>query len=183
MITEETKNALISMLDGVSAHTDIPETLRLAKNARWEIIETYYSQPSPALGRIDREWEVDGMGQMVELAERYGYEDDFPDASDGQTYTPRDADALEEAATEFLELKGIQWRVRPSYAWPFFKAPSKHADFIRAIKSMIVDIDEMEVYDDETGEMIGYDFDGDTIPWDNLTIHTETIQRYLKRFS
>ena len=47
------------------------------------------------------------MGQLVELADSYGFEDTFPE---GEDYTARDADALEMAAMEFLQSKGVRWQ-------------------------------------------------------------------------
>ena len=51
--------------------------------------------------------QVDGMGELVALAEFYGFDaDSYPD---GDEYTPHDSDTLENDAFEYLNARGIEW--------------------------------------------------------------------------
>tara|TARA_R110002051_G_scaffold7912_2_gene34493 strand:- start:92 stop:274 length:183 start_codon:yes stop_codon:yes gene_type:complete len=44
-------------------------------------------------------------GDLIELAESYGFVDNYPD---GEEWNPRLADALEEEALDYLKGKGVE---------------------------------------------------------------------------
>ena len=56
---------------------------------------------------------VDGFGDLLELAEAFGYNEDYdvaePDMDQASGWTTRQAQALSDGIEGFLEDKGIQW--------------------------------------------------------------------------
>ena len=44
-------------------------------------------------------------GELIELAESYGFVDSYPE---GEDWNPRLADALEEEALDYLQAKGVK---------------------------------------------------------------------------
>ena len=63
---------------------------------------------SDALSEIvNKVYEVSGMGQLVHLAEAFGFDDPSPE---GDEYTPSESGNLEELAENYLDEMGIKYK-------------------------------------------------------------------------